>query len=72
MRFYRKLKPQIGDRRVRRGLVICKTIGTETRFLEFTTWTEELQKPGGRVASLPNSHWQWVPVAWGDQRRAGA
>lgn len=67
MRFHRRPQPQLGDRRVRRGLVICRTIGNETRCLEFTKWTEQWEDRA-RLLYLPG----WVPVAWGDARKVGA
>ena len=55
---------EMGKIRKRSGfLFLPKTIGKETRWLEFATWEEE----GCSNAGMPYGGWYWKPIRWIDK-----
>lgn len=59
--------PYLGDIRIRKGfLFFPKKIDTETRWLEYARWVEELcevRKPG--TPKRPTRYVRaWVPIRW--------
>ena len=53
----RKKEPKHNDRRIRKGYVIAKKIGDETRYFEQTEWQEKWWANPG----------EWSPERWTDK-----
>jgi hypothetical protein len=57
--------PKRGDKRLRSGFVLWKTIGVETRWFERTAWVEEYVEDFDYddMGSI-RTFYYWMPVQW--------